>query len=193
MRWVPSITDSATTEWKLNLCSFKVLKNKLQSPEIWKSCKKNKKIFWHTTCLWSPCECVHRQPSTYACTACCIPVSSVLFCNLFVFLQLCDTYPRYLYVPAHASASILLGSSRFRSKGRLPVLTYLHHNKVYPVSSFRIDWFSDAKVPRNQDVCSVDLKSLRRRQSRWTVHTGSETRIWLQNQCFYRPCQNSRD
>ncbi|KAF4523093.1 hypothetical protein B566_EDAN003105, partial [Ephemera danica] len=43
--------------------------------------------------------------------------------------ELCDTYPRYLYVPASASTTVLLGSSRFRSKGRLPVLSYLHSNK----------------------------------------------------------------
>jgi hypothetical protein len=46
------------------------------------------------------------------------------------FNQLCDTYPRYLYVPSSASTTVLLGSSRFRSKGRLPVLSYLHRNKV---------------------------------------------------------------
>jgi len=46
-------------------------------------------------------------------------------------MQLCDTYPEELYVPASASTAVLIGSSRFRSRGRLPVLTYLHHNKVY--------------------------------------------------------------
>lgn len=45
-------------------------------------------------------------------------------------VQLCDTYPKYLYVPASATTTILLGSSKFRSKGRLPVLSYLHKNKV---------------------------------------------------------------
>jgi hypothetical protein len=48
----------------------------------------------------------------------------------FFFNQLCDTYPRYLYVPSSATTTVLLGSSRFRSKGRLPVLSYLHRNKV---------------------------------------------------------------
>lgn len=46
------------------------------------------------------------------------------------FFQLCDTYPRYLYVPSTCTNNILLGSAKFRSRGRLPVLTYLHSNKV---------------------------------------------------------------
>lgn len=40
--------------------------------------------------------------------------------------ELCDTYPRFLYIPATASTPIVLGSARFRSRGRLPVLSYLH-------------------------------------------------------------------
>ena len=42
------------------------------------------------------------------------------------FLQLCDTYPSLLYVPAIASTPVLVGSSKFRSRGRLPTLSYLH-------------------------------------------------------------------
>lgn len=45
-------------------------------------------------------------------------------------LQLCDTYPQSLFVPASASTIVLVGSASFRSKGRLPVLTYLHKNQV---------------------------------------------------------------
>ena len=40
--------------------------------------------------------------------------------------QLCDTYPRYIYIPATAPTPIVLSSARFRSRGRLPVLSYLH-------------------------------------------------------------------
>ncbi|KAL7065361.1 hypothetical protein AAHC03_05334 [Spirometra sp. Aus1] len=43
--------------------------------------------------------------------------------------QLCDTYPSILFVPATASTPTIIGSSKFRSRGRLPVLTYLHPNK----------------------------------------------------------------
>jgi len=45
-------------------------------------------------------------------------------------LQICDTYPRTLYVPYLATTSMLVGSAKFRSKGRLPVLSYLHENNV---------------------------------------------------------------
>ncbi|CAG5123118.1 unnamed protein product, partial [Candidula unifasciata] len=40
--------------------------------------------------------------------------------------ELCDTYPSQLYVPAAATTPVLVGSSKFRSRGRLPVLSYLH-------------------------------------------------------------------
>ena len=40
--------------------------------------------------------------------------------------EMCDTYPRYLYVPSTATTPVLLGSARFRSRSRLPALSYLH-------------------------------------------------------------------
>jgi hypothetical protein len=49
-----------------------------------------------------------------------------------VCVQLCDTYPRFLFVPSTAPTPIILSSARFRSRGRLPVLSYLHReNQVY--------------------------------------------------------------
>lgn len=44
--------------------------------------------------------------------------------------EICDTYPRYLYVPATVTTPVLIGSSRFRSKARLPVLSYLYKNQA---------------------------------------------------------------
>lgn len=43
---------------------------------------------------------------------------------------LCPTYPEYIVVPVSASRATVEGSARFRSKGRLPVLTYLHKNSA---------------------------------------------------------------
>ncbi|KAM4796096.1 phosphatidylinositol-3,5-bisphosphate 3-phosphatase MTMR6 [Rhinophrynus dorsalis] len=43
--------------------------------------------------------------------------------------KVCETYPRELYVPITASKPIIVGSSKFRSKGRFPVLSYYHHGK----------------------------------------------------------------
>nr|XP_039264729.1 myotubularin-related protein 8-like isoform X1 [Styela clava] len=42
--------------------------------------------------------------------------------------KLCYTYPQLLCVPTAATDSLLHGSAAFRSKGRLPVLSYLHEN-----------------------------------------------------------------
>uniref|UniRef100_A0A672IM37 Myotubularin phosphatase domain-containing protein n=1 Tax=Salarias fasciatus TaxID=181472 RepID=A0A672IM37_SALFA len=50
-------------------------------------------------------------------------------CCMLVFCQVCETYPRDLYVPITASKPIIVGSSKFRSKGRFPVLTYFYQEK----------------------------------------------------------------
>lgn len=66
--------------------------------------------------------------------------------------EICDTYPRFLYVPATASTPMLVGSSRFRSKGRLPVLSYLHKNKAaicrcsQPLSGFKARCLEDEQL-----------------------------------------------
>jgi hypothetical protein len=68
------------------------------------------------------------------------------------FTQLCETYPKYLIVPASANITTLMGSSKFRSKGRLPVLSYLHHNKAsisrcsQPLSGFSARCLEDEKM-----------------------------------------------
>uniref|UniRef100_H3B7V1 Myotubularin related protein 6 n=1 Tax=Latimeria chalumnae TaxID=7897 RepID=H3B7V1_LATCH len=43
--------------------------------------------------------------------------------------KICDTYPSDLYVPRTATKPIIVGSSKFRSKGRFPVLSYYHKEK----------------------------------------------------------------
>lgn len=55
-------------------------------------------------------------------------VCDVCMICVFVF-QVCETYPRDLYVPITASKPIIVGSSKFRSKGRFPVLTYFYQEK----------------------------------------------------------------
>lgn len=42
--------------------------------------------------------------------------------------QLCDTYPRHLLVPGTAAEQVLRASAAFRSKARLPVLSYLYQS-----------------------------------------------------------------
>lgn len=41
--------------------------------------------------------------------------------------SICDTYPKVLVVPSSATKDMIIGSAKFRSKGRLPVLTYYYH------------------------------------------------------------------
>ncbi|XP_015599450.1 myotubularin-related protein 6 isoform X2 [Cephus cinctus] len=66
--------------------------------------------------------------------------------------ELCDTYPRYLYVPTSCTNTVLSGSAKFRSKGRLPVLTYLHPNEAaicrcsQPLSGF------NARCPEDEEM-----------------------------------------
>lgn len=66
--------------------------------------------------------------------------------------EICDTYPKYLYVPSSASTPILVGSSRFRSRGRLPVLSYLNRNMAaicrcsQPLSGFKARCVEDEQL-----------------------------------------------
>ncbi|XP_047740293.1 myotubularin-related protein 6 isoform X2 [Hyalella azteca] len=66
--------------------------------------------------------------------------------------QICDTYPKELYVPASATKNVIIGSSKFRSKGRFPVLTYLHTNQAalcrcsQPLSGFSARCLEDEQM-----------------------------------------------
>eukprot|EP00038_Savillea_parva_P000911 m.99883 g.99883 ORF g.99883 m.99883 type:complete len:823 (-) comp10322_c0_seq1:319-2787(-) len=42
--------------------------------------------------------------------------------------EVCKTYTRWIYVPARVKPSVVAGSAKFRSKGRLPALSYLYKN-----------------------------------------------------------------
>ncbi|TKR77849.1 hypothetical protein L596_018751 [Steinernema carpocapsae] len=46
----------------------------------------------------------------------------------------CDTYPEQLWVPSAVSTQFLIASCRFRSRGRLPVLTYWHKTNGASIS-----------------------------------------------------------
>lgn len=81
-----------------------------------------------------------------------VPNDKWTLCSLNQNYELCDTYPRQIYVPAEASTAMLMGSSRFRSKGRLPALTYLHSNKAsicrcsQPLSGFSARCLEDEQM-----------------------------------------------
>ncbi|CAH2055641.1 unnamed protein product, partial [Iphiclides podalirius] len=77
-----------------------------------------------------------------------VPNEHWVLCNGNKDYELCDTYPSEVYVPARASTAVLVGSASFRSRGRLPVLAYLHHNGAaiarcsQPLSGFSASGFS---------------------------------------------------
>uniref|UniRef100_A0AAQ5XSI9 Myotubularin phosphatase domain-containing protein n=1 Tax=Amphiprion ocellaris TaxID=80972 RepID=A0AAQ5XSI9_AMPOC len=47
--------------------------------------------------------------------------------------RVCDTYPSELFVPKSASTGVIVGSSRFRSRGRFPALSYFHQDTLAAV------------------------------------------------------------
>lgn len=81
-----------------------------------------------------------------------VPNDQWTLCTLNTTYELCDTYPRQIYVPAQATTAMLMGSSRFRSKGRLPALTYLHSNNAsicrcsQPLSGFSARCLEDEQM-----------------------------------------------
>ncbi|EYC03983.1 hypothetical protein Y032_0090g2347 [Ancylostoma ceylanicum] len=65
----------------------------------------------------------------------------------------CDTYPERLWLPVTANKTTLMGSCRFRSRGRLPVLTYFHKSNgaaicrcAQPLTGFSARCVEDEKL-----------------------------------------------
>lgn len=81
-----------------------------------------------------------------------VPNANWTLTNLNKDYQLCDTYPQCLFVPTSVSTIVLVGSASFRSKGRLPVLTYLHKNQAalcrcsQPLSGFSARCVEDEQL-----------------------------------------------
>lgn len=113
--------------------------------------------------------------------------------------ELCDTYPRYLYVPSSASTTVLLGSSRFRSKGRLPVLSYLHRNKAaicrcsQPLSGFSARCLEDEQMlncvlrtnPDNSFMYVVDTRPRINAMANRATGKGYENENFYENIKFH--------
>jgi len=92
-----------------------------------------------------------------------LPNSKWTISDINLNYEICDTYPKYLVVPAVASQRILSESSKFRSRGRFPVLTYLHSNQAaicrcaQPLSGFSNKSFEDRSLLRA--ISSTNNKS----------------------------------
>ena len=55
-----------------------------------------------------------------------LPNNSWVNCSINLEWRICPSYPSLVMVPATATSALVVGSAKFRSKGRLPVLTYYH-------------------------------------------------------------------
>lgn len=112
---------------------------------------------------------------------------------------MCDTYPRSLYVPASATKQILLGSANFRSKGRLPVLTYLHRNSAaicrcsQPLSGFSARCVEDEQLltcilkasPNSNVLYVVDTRPRINAMVNKAQGKGYENEIYYENIKFH--------
>ncbi|XP_016417344.1 myotubularin-related protein 7-like [Sinocyclocheilus rhinocerous] len=74
--------------------------------------------------------------------------------------RLCDTYPSELFVPKSASPAVIVGSAKFRSRGRLPVLSYFHRDTSASIcrSSQPLTGFS-ARSSDDEQMLQAIMKS----------------------------------
>ncbi|XP_076869711.1 myotubularin-related protein 7b isoform X2 [Brachyhypopomus gauderio] len=74
--------------------------------------------------------------------------------------RVCDTYPSELFVPKSASPAVIVGSAKFRSRGRLPVLSYYHRDTNAAVcrSSQPLSGFS-ARSLEDEQMLQAIMKS----------------------------------
>lgn len=124
-----------------------------------------------------------------------VPNDEWKLCTTNASYALCDTYPRQLFVPADADAALLLGSAKFRSKGRLPVLTYLHGNGAsicrcsQPLSGFSARCYEDeqfmaaikATNPRSEFMYVVDTRPKINAMANRAAGKGYENEAFYEN------------
>ncbi|XP_063699904.1 myotubularin-related protein 6 isoform X2 [Culicoides brevitarsis] len=128
-----------------------------------------------------------------------VPNSEWTLSTLNQNYELCDTYPKQIYVPALASTAMLLGSSRFRSKGRLPALTYLHPNKAsisrcsQPLSGFSARCLEDEQLleavrktnPNSNYMYVVDTRPRINAMANRAAGKGYENEAFYENTKFH--------
>ncbi|XP_059407984.1 myotubularin-related protein 7b isoform X1 [Carassius carassius] len=74
--------------------------------------------------------------------------------------RLCETYPSVLFVPKSAFPAVIVGSAKFRSRGRLPVLSYFHRDTSASIcrSSQPLSGFS-ARSSDDEQMLQAIMKS----------------------------------
>ncbi|XP_062864227.1 myotubularin-related protein 7b [Trichomycterus rosablanca] len=74
--------------------------------------------------------------------------------------RVCDTYPSELFVPKSATPAVIVASAKFRSRGRLPVLSYFHRDTSAAVcrSSQPLSGFN-TRSPEDEQMLQAIMKS----------------------------------
>ncbi|KAJ8269698.1 hypothetical protein COCON_G00123050 [Conger conger] len=74
--------------------------------------------------------------------------------------RVCDTYPSDLYVPTSATPPVIVGSSKFRSRGRFPTLSYYRQDNQAAIcrSSQPLSGFS-ARCMEDESMLQAIMKS----------------------------------
>ncbi|XP_031415476.1 myotubularin-related protein 7b isoform X2 [Clupea harengus] len=74
--------------------------------------------------------------------------------------RVCDTYPSDLYVPKSATPPMIVGSAKFRSRRRFPVLSYYHRDNSASIcrSSQPLSGFS-ARSTEDEQMIQAIMKS----------------------------------
>lgn len=75
-----------------------------------------------TSTTRSACRLLHVKVVLFCC--CNLLMWSLLFSVVYFFPEVSDTYPADLFVPESATPPVIVGSSKFRSRGRFPTLSY---------------------------------------------------------------------
>ncbi|XP_017868151.1 PREDICTED: myotubularin-related protein 6 isoform X3 [Drosophila arizonae] len=128
-----------------------------------------------------------------------VPNENWTLCSMNEKYELCDTYPRQIYVPKEATTLMLISSSRFRSKGRLPALTYLHNNKAsicrcsQPLSGFSARCLEDEQMleairktnPNNDYMFVVDTRPRINAMANRAAGKGYENEAFYENIKFH--------
>ncbi|XP_050687156.1 myotubularin-related protein 6-like isoform X2 [Eriocheir sinensis] len=113
--------------------------------------------------------------------------------------EICDTYPQELYVPASAPTKVILSSSKFRSKGRFPVLSYLHKNQAalcrssQPLSGFSARCEEDEQLldcilrsnPNTSHMIVVDTRPKINAMANRAAGKGYENEAYYENIKFH--------
>ena len=97
--------------------------------------------------------------------------------------QLCETYCSVLYVPAAVGNSVIMGSAKFRSKGRLPALSFYYAPKqVSPATRREREKDRGRKREKDRERDRERERQRERQGERETErdrHRAGGSKVWL--------------